>query len=379
MDFLDGLFEKLSDKKIILYGADATAIRLLYEAEKRKVHIEYMVDRDKEKQGTTLLGIDIRDPYDLLSEDYGDVYIVITAPVGKQGIVDTLLGMGFSMEDNIILDFIEYYNDFTRYCNDSLLGMSRGENTLVSMRQGLSGDRIILTLGGSTTDPYYNKIKSWSYYLQQMLDDRDMNVRVVSGGVLGYTSSEEMLLFIRDGMRIHPDYVVDFSGYNDFAPANNIDGEGRFPITSRSSFLNTEGLIKEYNKSGREFGRMYYGNKTKDNIGIFLKNKFCMNALCSSMGIRYWSFLQPNICSIDRIHGSMASRIVEEPMSQRLRNECERFYKGYIDKKNEYSYIIDFTKIINDEDDVFMDYVHVNEKGNLLIAESIFDCIELKM
>jgi hypothetical protein len=57
---------------------------------------------------------------------------------------------------------------------------------------------------------------------------------------------------------------------------------------------------------GRKFGRMYYGDKTKDNIGIFLKNKFCMNALCSLMGIRYWSFLQPNICSIDRIHGSMA-------------------------------------------------------------------------
>jgi hypothetical protein len=73
----------------------------------------------------------------------------------------------------------------------------------------------------------------------------------------------------------------------------------------------------------------------------------------------------------------MASRIVEEAMCQRSRNEWEQFYKGYIDKKNEYPYIIDFTKIINDEDDVFMDYVHVNEKGILLIAENIFECIDL--
>ena len=226
MNYLDDLFAKLVGKKIFFYGADATGIRLLREAEKRNVNVQYVVDRDTMKQGLTILGKKILSPYELMNENYDEACIVVTAPGGKERIVNTLQGMGFSIEKNIILDYVEKCNDFSIYCNDQLLGISRGKNTITEMRESIHSEKVMLVLGGSTTDPYYNGIKSWPYFLQEMFDDNSINVRVLNGGVIGYTLAQELLLLLRDGLSEAPDYLIDFSGYNDFAPALNIDNQG---------------------------------------------------------------------------------------------------------------------------------------------------------
>lgn len=373
MDYFGDLFAKLKGRKIFFYGADATGIRLLHEAEKRNVNVQYVVDRDIRKQGSTILGKKILDPYDLMYESYSDASIVVTAPVGKQSIINTLLDMGFSLEKNIVLDYVDKYNNLSLYCNDQLLGISRGKNTIVEMRPSVPFEKVMLVLGGSTTDPNYNNIKSWPYFLQEIFDNNSINVKVLNSGVIGYTSAQELLLLLRDGLSEKPDYLVDLSGYNDFAPALNVDDEGKYNFVSRNTYLNSEGLIKEYVKSGKKFSAMYYGEKTTNNIGVFLNNQSYIKALCEFFKIQYWSFLQPNVFSIERIPGSMASRLWDEPMTYPLIEEWRKFYDGYLKQKELFPYIIDFTGIISDADDVFEDYVHVTELGNRLIAKKIYE------
>ena len=379
MDFFDSLFAKLSNRKIFLYGADATCIRFLREAEKRSVSIQYLVDRDTKKQGLTLLGKRILNPYELMDENYEEASIVITAPVGKQSIVNTLLGMGFSLEENIILDYVDQGDYQSIYCNDLLLGISRGGKTIVEMRPRKRNDKTMLVLGGSTTDPYYNNIKSWPFFLQKLFDDNSLGIQVLNGGVIGYALAQELLLLLRDGIKIRPDYLVDYSGYNDFAPALNIDNEGKYEYVSRTAYLNSEGLIKEYVNHGKVFKETYYGEKTLDNIGMYLQNQSCIKALCDHFNIKYWSLLQPNLFSSGMPKDSWADRLCKEQIARPVLEAWSEFHAGYLRKKSNYPYIVDLSDIFEDASGIFDDYIHVSEKGNERIAEHVYSFVSERL
>jgi hypothetical protein len=74
----------------------------------------------------------------------------------------------------------------------------------------------LLTLGGSTTDGFYQDIslgETWPKILSEMLEGK---LTVINGGVGGYGSLQELNKFVRDGPRFaNLEYVVSFNGIND--------------------------------------------------------------------------------------------------------------------------------------------------------------------
>src|SRR5262249_27994290 len=73
---------------------------------------------------------------------------------------------------------------------------------------------IILTLGGSTTAGVQFP-NSWPEQLARMLKERNIPGTVINGAIGGYTSSQELLKLIRDGLEFQPNIVITLNGVND--------------------------------------------------------------------------------------------------------------------------------------------------------------------
>jgi hypothetical protein len=73
----------------------------------------------------------------------------------------------------------------------------------------------IVTLGGSTMDPFFDDDASWPELLHTVLTERGDKVCVFNGGVAGYSSNQELLKFLRDGVALGPDIAIAFNGVND--------------------------------------------------------------------------------------------------------------------------------------------------------------------
>lgn len=56
---------------------------------------------------------------------------------------------------------------------------------------------------------------SWPEYLSEELRASGFQGTVINGGVEGYSTSQELLKLIRDGVNFHPDVVISYSGVND--------------------------------------------------------------------------------------------------------------------------------------------------------------------
>ena len=73
---------------------------------------------------------------------------------------------------------------------------------------------VILTLGGSTTDGIEFD-HSWPEELSKILVEKGINGTVVNGGTGGYSTNQELLKLLRDGLEFKPDIIISYSGVND--------------------------------------------------------------------------------------------------------------------------------------------------------------------
>ena len=74
---------------------------------------------------------------------------------------------------------------------------------------------IIVTLGGSTTDPVFPWGISWPEQLARYLAQNKLPGTVINGGVGGYSSSQELFKLIRDVIELKPDILITYNGAND--------------------------------------------------------------------------------------------------------------------------------------------------------------------
>ena len=69
-------------------------------------------------------------------------------------------------------------------------------------------------MGGSTTDPVKFD-HSWPEELSKLLAERGISGTVVNGGTAGYSTNQELLKLVRDGLEFKPDIIISYSGVND--------------------------------------------------------------------------------------------------------------------------------------------------------------------
>lgn len=376
MEFSEGFWEQFKDKKVVLYGADTSGFAFLYWAEKAGVEVAYLVDRNVEKQKMIIMGKEVKAPIELMYENCEEIKIVITSHA-KKSIVKTLTDMGFSRDKQIVTEFIENRMGPDLRLVDALLGASRGEKIPYELNNKNSDNEIVIVVvGGSTTDPLYGGINSWSFYLQKIIDSNGITARVVNIAERGYASSQELLVLLRDGLAIKPNVVISYSGWNDISPAFDIEGDKRYPYTGRYLYLAFQDLLRDY--GGTEpFGDIYYGKLEADTFERYITNMRLMHAMCIEFDCKFYGLLQPSLTSIpvELLQSSFAKKAIKDPLITDVKKKWDIFYSKYSSKHSAYSYLYDFTHILDGHDDVLEDTCHVNEEGNRIIAENIFNLL----
>lgn len=378
MNFPKGFWDQFKDKKVVCYGADVSGFAFLYSAEKAGVKVAYFVDRNDEKQKMLILGKEVKAPIELMYENFEEIKIVITAPGGKNSIVKTLTEMGFSCDKHIVTEFVDNRLGPNHSQVDILLGTSRGDEILYEMRKKNSDDEmLIMVVGGSTTDPLYAGINSWSFYLQEKIDNDGIAARVLNIAECGYSSSHELLVLLRDGLAAKPDVVLSYSGWNDVSSAFDIAEGKRYAYVSRNLYLTIENLLDNY-RGGRPFDDVYYGKLEANTYERYITNMRLMHAMCVEFNSKFYGLLQPLLVSIpiELLKSSFAKCVSRDPIMTDMREKWNAFYKKYLEENSAYSYLYDFTHILNGHDDVFEDPCHVTEDGNKIIAENIFELLK---
>ena len=157
----------------------------------------------------------------------------------------------------------------------------------------------IITLGGSTTDPYFSNIKSWSEYLFEMLKNLNIPVKIYAGGVAAYTVSQEALKLIKDGLNLKPDLVFSYSGMNDVPNLYNVDNYffiKRYMLKIFTPLIQKKMIKNEMQCKLLRITELALGVKgLETDADFWIKCEKIMHAVCNEFGIEFHAFLQPTI------------------------------------------------------------------------------------
>lgn len=239
----------------------------------------------------------------------------------------------------------------------------------------------IVTLGGSTT---YAKwlvyAKCWSELLYQKLyDEGKKNVRIMCGGAPAFDSTQELIKYLRDVVPMKPNMVLSYSGVNDVVESHgdiNIYGAG-YPF----AFPRLMRKLEEFKRDTQEEVNLYLGRKSEQSTeDVWILNKKIMHYIAEETGIIFYAFLEPMI-----FYGNyIVDKELEFVLDDYQKNEhyqyafahMGEFCKNVIDKTKDIDYIQNFTGIFDGCTKLFVDNCHVNEWGNEIIADKIYEFIK---
>ncbi len=233
----------------------------------------------------------------------------------------------------------------------------------------------IVVLGGSTTDWVSREwgIRSWPELLFE--EHMDEHLRLFNGGIIGYDSSREWVKFYRDVMKIRPDMVIVYDGYND-----------TISHPWKTSFLFLESMIEDAKKRIKRFSFMEQSEKVwkgirsdKDVVEDWLNNIEMMHAVADDRDISFHAFIQPMLMSkqAEDIH-TMSLKVMYEmsnPAGGVYKDNALLFRSRAPQIAETHDYIHDLSNIF-DHEDVYMDSCHVYEKGNRIISDAVWNVIK---
>ena len=242
---------------------------------------------------------------------------------------------------------------------------------------------VILALGGSTTDGV-SYGHSWPEELQGLLDSKRIPATVINGGTGGYSTNQELIKLIRDGLSFRPDIVISFSGANDrgkyselpYPMVNTYQREITQTLLKKNLpfFLpNTIAALQRIVGPGKSAGLRYtYGAKsTLDLAAQYRRNLELMNAISLSQNARFFAFLQPNAYFNSRHEASLKRKHSEDYVIDLL-----ELYKKIISVPGELPYVHDATGIFEQHEGVYTkDGIHATKQGNAIIAAHVLETL----
>ncbi len=277
----------------------------------------------------------------------------------------------------------------------------------------------IITLGGSTTDGFFNDINNgitWSTELSKLLYKNSSKYSVLNGGVGSYGSSEELFKLLIDIPRIKREknikYVISLNGINEL-PGDYYYFSFKLPLWNylhikladskkyldqsppvTFQFLPSTNTLIQYisrnkindnliKKSGEKwlhnfdlpFGNLIDTNPFEEVANQWEYNVKNMNAITTSNGAKYFVFLQPTM-------GLLPNQIPKDINSNDFKiygNRSELYYKNINNlykelrlKCSKLDFCIDISSKVTPKGDLYNDPRHHNEKGNKKIAKIIY-------
>lgn len=368
--------EIVRNKKLFIYGLSDRSKKLAAIYELLDFCIEgYIVDGIVEMEEKKALLLE-----DIIYEE--DFFILISREDYKN-MAGHLTDLGLQMFEHLGIDspFGTWYLGTGNQVLDVNLGHSFlgkqgmygfdvfGDNDINNMR--------IFVLGGSTTDGTLFPFKSWA----QCLADRisSSNVTIFNGGVVGYTSTQELIKLLRDVLFMKPDMIVVYDGFNDMT-ASAEQSPFAFKELQRAMDYVDQCKDKLWLDNFAKNAGPYTGIKPDvDKYEIWLGNIKKMKAICESQGIPFYDFLQPVLYS----KKDMTKDELGLLWSTWRINECSQWANEFRNRiksaVNSCEYIYDLSHIFDHEDGIYMDDCHVYERGNKIIANSIYEVIKDKL
>lgn len=356
---------KTQGRKIFLYGIKET-YGAVWQKLFRYLGIDFdgMVDDNPGEQSG------IKSVYDLMYEEIDSVFLILGFDAYKWHMIcNNLESMGFS--DRNVLGMLEFSASVLDAVVDIQLGhviLCEGEE--IQQYPGfhiIGGERKnnykIVTLGGSTTDDaiYRGKLRSWPQCLFDKLKS-EKEIVIYNAAVSGYTSCQEVLKLLRDVCALRADLIISFSGVNDLLVRENDNPflSGYLADVWKQLPISHWGGISKQLSEGKEL-RGFDFWYTMEEI---------MYSISSIFGAKFLCFAQPIMFS-------------QEKLSQERRWEFERIEakKSAIEFRKkagriEKDWFVNLTDILDNEPQVFVDFVHVDEEGNNIIADHIYRHIE---
>lgn len=245
---------------------------------------------------------------------------------------------------------------------------------------------LILTLGGSTTDPLSHD-SSWPEELAKLLLERGRVATVINGAAGGYSSSQELLKLIRDGIELHPDLVISYSGVNDRGAYGSLPHPmvhsyqrellGNLTQSGNVSPLvpNTISLLRSLREpDGSSQLSFTLGVETKRSLGgWYSRNLSLMSAVARASDAEFLAVVQPNAYV-----GSYewAADFEENGKPAQYVEALRSLYAEIEDLPAQADYVHSFVEIFDGTEGAYrQDGIHTTRKGDRIIAEHILELI----
>ncbi len=274
--------------------------------------------------------------------------------------------------------------------------------------------KVILAMGGSTMWGFGARDEHTipSYLSKLIHESGKKNYKVINMGDSGYVNSQELMaLYLRLRRGEIPDIVIFYDGVNDIFSAfqNKEAGLPQNEINRRLEFnllsANTKTILSIYGPMllkrtatfktlreialGREMGAYHdwtmgltgkpISETEAENLGesvakIYYGNMKIVQALADSYGFKFKFYWQPTIYQKDvlsdyekKVKKSMKALapLFKEAYNQALaKGRVDGVTRGFRDLSNVFRGV---------KSPVFIDFCHITEKGNQLMAGHIFD------
>ena len=254
-------------------------------------------------------------------------------------------------------------------------GMGQGVRNTTDV-PGVTDIKRLILLGGSTVlcEEVPDRLTNASF-LQRFLNEAKRNIQVINYGASGATSIDRVRMLMELSDASDGDFVVIYYGDND---SGWIDHQSGRP-TQQLTWTSVRAL-KALSEFDLETARWLYGELSPYSFRKFSRAAVTdtidsLNAAreyCQSKGAHMVAILQPNLYTLRT--KSQYERQLEKRFSIDMRNLVLDAYRRYEEWVKETPYAVSATHIFNNAAaPVFLDWAHVNARGNEIIAKFIFE------
>lgn len=276
--------------------------------------------------------------------------------------------------------------------------IKKSENGFILLENLLNNNPIrIVILGSSTTDPYMFS-GNWPWQLHQILNENKISHVIYNGALSGYTSTQQLIKLIRDVIYLkNIDILITYSGLTDVFDTGDMMvshlgihtyQQYLFELLSGEKIHNQQfkylpnlqfGMSNLYSKFfPKRKTYVEYGIKNTNVIDTFISNIKIMNAICNLKNIKFYHFLTQVIQNNSQIEPTVQNTYTY-PKDDTYKAAVENFYTIVESKLKSESYSQSFFKLLPVNQPLFFDNIHVNDRGNRLIAEKIFYTIKRRI
>lgn len=232
--------------------------------------------------------------------------------------------------------------------------------------------RILIT-GGSTSDMAFSR-ENWPIGLAGILRDSGVCAKLYVAAVGGYSSGQEVLKLLRDGLQVNPDIHISYSGANEaYSPSFVSQYEMKVfdrIMESRSTILfpNLTYLIRR--RLGMVSGLKVHHSTPMDVATFWMDNMKTMHSLAEQRGYRFIGILQP-VLGVGKVDQP-------EEMDEwwDMIAEYRAFYPTAMEHAAQQPYLLDMTAIFDTvEGPVYVDDCHLHPDMQPIVAHEMLKLI----